>query len=88
LAAARLSASDVGDILDAVSSVCTPVHLAFLWRPLLRDANDDMVLETAINGAADQLITFNQRDFRPALQLFALAIKTPGEALRELEAKR
>jgi hypothetical protein len=35
-----------------------------LWRPVLRDADDEMVLETAVNGQADRLLTFNERDFR------------------------
>jgi hypothetical protein len=30
---------------------------------MLRDANDDMVLEAAANAAATQLVTFNARDF-------------------------
>jgi hypothetical protein len=36
--------------VDAVATVCTPVRLAFLWRPTLRDPDDDMVLEAAVNG--------------------------------------
>ena len=35
----------------------------FLWRPKLRDPSDEMVLEAAINGSADALVTFNRRDF-------------------------
>jgi hypothetical protein len=41
----------------------TPVQMFFLWRPLLRDRADDMVLETAVNGSADTIVTFNTRDF-------------------------
>jgi predicted nucleic acid-binding protein len=38
---------------------CDPVTLHYLWRPQLSDANDEMVLETALNGNADALVTFN-----------------------------
>src|SRR5450759_996469 len=64
LVASKLSAQDVGILLDAVASVGEPVRPAFLWRPSLRDADDDMVLEVAVNGQADAIVTFNRRDFR------------------------
>lgn len=63
LEAASLTAADVGTLLDAVAAVADAVRLAFLWRPALRDPDDDMVLETAVNGRADAVITFNRRDF-------------------------
>jgi predicted nucleic acid-binding protein len=44
-----------------------------------------MVLETAINGAADAIVTFNQRDFIAAAKQFGLSILSPGEALTRLE---
>jgi predicted nucleic acid-binding protein len=40
-----------------------PLKAHFLWRPQLRDPGDEMVLETAVNGQADTLVTFNVRDF-------------------------
>jgi predicted nucleic acid-binding protein len=61
LVASRLSVRDVSVLLDAVATVAEPVRLAYLWRPQLRDPDDDMVLEAAINGQADRLVTFNQR---------------------------
>ncbi|MBF0268118.1 MAG: putative toxin-antitoxin system toxin component, PIN family [Alphaproteobacteria bacterium] len=85
LAASRLSASDVGLLLDAAALVATQVRLAFLWRPALKDANDDMVLETAVNGQADAIVTFNQQDFRSGVRRFNLSILSPGEAARLLE---
>ena len=51
-------------MLDAVAFVAEPVRLTFLWRPGLRDADDDMVLEAAVNGQADAIVTFNHLDFR------------------------
>src|ERR1700693_4992974 len=44
---AGLTAGEVGRLLDAVGAIAEPVTLVFLWRPLLPDADDDMVLETA-----------------------------------------
>ena len=50
--------------------VAEPVRLAYLWRPLLTDTDDNMVIETAINGRADVLVTLNLRDFGAAKGMF------------------
>lgn len=84
LKSAGLSVADIGMLLDALAAVSEPVQLAYLWRPALRDANDDMVLELAVNGRADAIVTFNQRDFRSATKQFGLSILSPGEALVQL----
>jgi hypothetical protein len=43
-----------------------------------------MVLETAVNGRADLLVTVNRRDFEPAANAFQFKLASPGEALRRL----
>lgn len=60
----RLSRADVDAVLDYLCATgeLQPIH--FLWRPLLPDPKDDMVLEAAVNGRCDRVITFNHRDFR------------------------
>ena len=85
LAASRLSAADVGALLDALCVVAEPVRLAFLWRPALNDANDDMVLEAAVNGRADLLVTFNRRDFVAIGGRFGITMCSPGEVVARLE---
>ena len=85
LRAAGLTAAEVNTLLDAVAAVAEPVRLAFLWRSLLPDIDDDMVLETAVNGRADGIVTFNRRDFAPAERLFGIAALSPAEAVRRLE---
>jgi hypothetical protein len=87
LEAARLSAGDVGLLLDAVAAVAEPVRLAYLWRPTLPDAGDDMVLEAAVNGRADAIATFNLRDFGPLAERFGIAVLLPGETIRRLEKR-
>jgi predicted nucleic acid-binding protein len=84
LAASKLSAGDVSVLLDAVAAVGAPVRLAFLWRPTLRDPDDDMVLEAAVNGQADAIVTFNRRDFRPATEQFGIEVLSPGAAIKLL----
>jgi predicted nucleic acid-binding protein len=65
----------------------TPVRLAYLWRPMLSDANDDMVLEVAVNGGAYGIVTFNRRDFDPSVKQFGILALSPGEAVRLLEKR-
>jgi len=88
LAAAGISHADVEGILDAIASVIEPVRLAYLWRPVLRDAQDDMVLETAVNGRADLLVTLNRHHFEPATRSFSLRVVSPGEAVLELRRRK
>ena len=79
-----LSEASVVTIVTALCAVAEPVATRFLWRPQLHDPADEMVLEAAVNGMADALVTFNRRDFGQAPARFGVALLTPREALREL----
>jgi len=85
LAAAGAWSSDIDRILDALASVGTPVTPAFSWRPVLSDPADEMVLETAINGIADMIVTFNLRHLGRAASRFGIRALRPPEAVRLLE---
>jgi putative PIN family toxin of toxin-antitoxin system len=80
-----LDAQGVDDFLDALATVVEAVHIRYLWRPRLNDPKDEMVFETAMNGRADVLVTFNRADFTSAMQLFSPSLWTPGEFLSLLE---
>ena len=83
-----LSASEVDEVINSLTSAAESVQIRFLWRPFLSDPTDDMVLETAVNGRADLLATFNQEDFAAAAKAFAVKIVRPSEALLRLQARR
>ena len=78
-----LSGSDVDDVLDYLCSVAEPREIHFLWRPLLPDPHDDMVLELAVEARCDSIITFNVRDFAGA-ESFGIRVLTPPRFLSEL----
>jgi putative PIN family toxin of toxin-antitoxin system len=84
LRASGVSEEDVADVLDGLALVGKRVTFAFRWRPALPDPNDDMVLETAVNGHADAIVTFNQRDFNPVAARFGCQVMRPGDFLRTL----
>jgi hypothetical protein len=44
-----------------------------------------MVLETAVNGAAEAIVTFNRRDFAPAARQFAIAVLSPADTILRME---
>jgi predicted nucleic acid-binding protein len=81
LAAAGATVEQITALLDALLAVCRPVEISFLWRPILRDADDEMVLEVAVNGRADRLLTFNERDFAGSGRL-GVTVERPGPAWR------
>lgn len=81
----KLSEKDVDDFLDALATVVEPIHFHYLWRPQLSDPKDEMVLETAMNGQSDALVTFNIRDFKAAMTHLAPRLLTPSQFLAYLE---
>jgi putative PIN family toxin of toxin-antitoxin system len=81
-AVSGLTIVELGAVLDAIAAIVTPVTISYLWRPMLRDPDDELVLETAVNGRADLVLTFNERDFAGA-ERFMPRISRPGPALRE-----
>lgn len=80
--ASGLGNEEVEVIISALCAVAEPVQPRFLWRPQLRDPADEMVLEAAINGNADALVTFNRRGFGDAPGRFGVAVLMPQQALR------
>ena len=73
---------DVSKLLDYLASVALPQEVFFLWRPVLRDPKDDMVLELAVAAEARCLVTHNLRDFEGAWS-FEPAIMSPGRYLHD-----
>src|SRR5208283_2050880 len=66
LCGGALSDSDIEDVLDYLCASAQLCPIFFLWRPLLPDPKDEMVLELAVESRADFIVTFNARDFSAA----------------------
>jgi putative PIN family toxin of toxin-antitoxin system len=84
LVAGAISKGDAMAIIDTLISVAVPIGSHFRWRPQLRDPNDEMVLEAAVNGGATAIITFNRKDFAPAVSRFGMDLLLPGQALETI----
>lgn len=76
----HLSPPEITGFLDWFVSVSSQHKVHFLWRPLLRDPKDDMVLEAAVAASADYLVTFNTPDFDGASSL-GVRVVTPTQLL-------
>ena len=81
VAASGLHEGEVEIFLATVIAMAEPIESHFIWRPRLRDPNDEMVLEAAANGGAAAIVTFNKRDFGVVPLQFGVAVLTPREAL-------
>lgn len=65
---------------DDLASVCEYVRIFMLWRPNLPDEGDNHVMELALHGRAEAIVTFNVKDFdRAQFAPPGLKVKTPGE---------
>ncbi len=82
--AAGIELADVNVFVNAVLALVEPVETHFMWRPQLRDPADELVLEAAVNGRADAIVSFNTRNFGGAPARFGVDLLTPAEALRRI----
>jgi putative PIN family toxin of toxin-antitoxin system len=74
---------DVGKFIDYICTIADKRKIYYLWRPHLPDPGDDMVLELAVAGRCDFIVTYNIKDFRGAEQ-FGVKILTPKKLLKLL----
>jgi putative PIN family toxin of toxin-antitoxin system len=81
LRVSEFSLQEVEGLLDAICRNATETSIRWRWRPQLQDPDDELVLETAINGNADWIVTFNRADFIRAEKQFGLKVLSPSEAL-------
>ncbi len=78
-----IPASAVDAIIRRIAQVAHKQEIYYLWRPLLPDPKDDMVLEVAVASGATHLVTFNRKDFRLAAR-FGITVLLPSDFIRLL----
>ncbi len=76
----------VREVIDYLCATGIHQDIHFLWRPKLPDAQDDMVLETAVTGGCSVIVTHKVPDFTPAVSLSA-TVRTAAEFLQAFEEK-
>lgn len=81
-----LTHRDIDDVVDYLCSVAEHREIFYLWRPVLRDPGEEMVLEVAVEAGCEIIVTHNVRDFAGA-ERFGVRVLTPREFLQLLEAR-
>jgi len=87
IAASGKTHAELTLLLDTLEALAEPVLVVLQHHPLSPDANDDMVLDVAINGKADAIVTGNIKHFREPAERFQLTLLTPVELLQELRMR-
>jgi putative PIN family toxin of toxin-antitoxin system len=77
----RLTKTDIEDVLDFLCAIAEHKTIFYLWRPFLKDPEDDMLLELAVESYSEFIVTFNKADFKGVNQ-FGIEAVTPKELLK------
>jgi predicted nucleic acid-binding protein len=85
LAAGEISAAEARNLIDALVALASPVGIHFRWRPQLRDADDEMIFEAAINAQDHTIVTFNTKDFEMAADKFDVKLLKPSQLLENMK---
>ena len=78
-----LAADDIDALLDYFCRVGHLQRIFFLWRPLLPDPKDDLVLEVAVAAECKAVVTYNVRHFAGTEQC-GIQVSEPGPFLRDI----
>ncbi|MFM1905086.1 MAG: hypothetical protein RLZZ440_2986 [Planctomycetota bacterium] len=78
-----ISAEAAAGFLRYLASLSVIQPIYFLWRPLLPDPDDDMILELAVAAGCQVIVTHNLRDFR-GCDRFGLAVMSPAAFLKHV----
>ena len=82
---AAIGVEDRAALLDAFLAVCEWISIAYLWRPNLRDEADNHLVELAVAGNADWIVSGNRADLLGGeLRFDRIRIGTPQELLAAL----
>jgi putative PIN family toxin of toxin-antitoxin system len=73
------------ELLDIFFAVCRWTRIHYVWRPNLRDEADNHLVDLAVAGNAEIIVTRNIRDFRDSeLRFPAIRIIPPEIFLRDV----
>ena len=82
LSRARLTPESANVFIDGICLLSHHQDIYYLWRPFLRDVDDDMVLEAAVNAQADYIVTHNVKDFAGTQERFGIVVLSPQSFLQ------
>lgn len=81
-----LAPGEIDGLLDDLCFLGERHVVYYLWRPTLRDASDEMVLELAVAAGCPHIVTHNVRDFAGS-ERYGVEIFTPQRWLTKTGAR-
>ena len=76
------------ELIEAQDAFSEPVEVLIKNRPLTSDPDDDMVMDLAINGGAEALVTGNTKHFASAGKRFGIPVLSPTELLEQIRSRK
>ena len=80
----NFSEPQIGQVLDYLCMVGNWHDVYFLWRPILKDPEDDMILELAVRANCKYIVTYNKADFH-SVEKFNINLVTAKEFLQSIK---
>ena len=77
-----LSMKEQEELFQAFLSTCSYNEIFYLWRPNLKDKNDDFLVELAVASNSSYIITENVKDLKSNELYFDFKVLTPKEFLQ------
>jgi predicted nucleic acid-binding protein len=78
-----LNEEDINTVINYICAVGERRKIFYLWRPVLRDPKDEMLLELAVAGGCDYIVTHNTADFAD-IEKFGIEVVKPAEFLKKI----
>ena len=78
------SEARIDQFLDYLCMVGNWHEVFFLWRPILKDPEDDMILELAVRANCQYIVTYNKQDFQ-GVEKFGIQLATAKEFLQNIK---
>lgn len=82
--ASALTKREILELIEALEAFAEPVKVVMKIRPLSPDPSDEMILDLAINGRAEALVTRNTKHFAGAGKRFGIPVVSPAELLEKM----
>ena len=86
--ASALNRGEISELIEALEAFSEPVEVLIKNRPLTSDPDDDMVMDLAINGGAEALVTGNTKHFASAGKRFGIPVLSPTELLEQIRSRK
>jgi len=80
-----LTAEEQESLFHAYLSSCKWNEIYYMWRPNLKDEDDNFIVELAVASGVEYIITYNIKDFQNPELAFRHKVITPEQFIKEFK---